>query len=123
MVETLTMPCHEYRRVKLANWNLERAATSARRDALRQYTDKIAADVWVFTETHRDFTPGLPHSCSSVEGRDGVSKLDTPSDRWVMIWSKHPLEQMMTNDAIRTAAARIFPIWGMPFLVFGTVLP
>ncbi len=117
------MPLHGYRRVKLANWNLERAATVVRRDALRQYTDKIAADVWVLTETHRDFTPSLPHSCSSAEGRDGIPGRDTSADRWAMIWSKHRLEQLATSDPIRTTAARAYPDGELPFLVFGTVLP
>lgn len=109
--------------VKLANWNLERASTSARRDALREYTDRVGADVWVFTETHRDFTPGLPYACSSAEGRDRIHGLDTAEDRWAMIWSWHRLEQLETSDPTRTVAARIYPEGADPFVVYGTVLP
>jgi hypothetical protein len=109
--------------VKLGNWNLERASTAIRRDALRAHTDVIGADLWVLTETHRDFTPGLLHSCSSAGGRDGITGLDTPADHWVTIWSGHPLEQMETSDAIRTAAARVHPAGSAPYLVYGTVLP
>ena len=109
--------------MKLANWNLERASTSARRDALRQVTDSVAADVWVFTETRQDFTAGLPYSCGSTAGRDGIPGLDTPMDRWVMIGSTHRLEPLVTSDAIRTAAARVYPDVGAPFLIFGTILP
>jgi len=109
--------------MKLANWNLERAATPSRRKILRDQTDAIAADVWIFTETHDDFTPGLPHACSSASGRDGIPGLDKPSDRWVSVYSRFPLEQLPTQDAIRTAAARIFPDNAAPFIAFGTVLP
>ena len=109
--------------VKLANWNLERASTSARRKALREHTDRVGADVWVFTETHQDFTPGLPYACSSTEGRDRIPRLDTSGDRWVMIWSRHRLEQLETSDPVRTVAARIYPEGANPFVVYGTVLP
>lgn len=109
--------------MKLGNWNLERASTTIRRGALRAYTDVIGADLWAFTETHRDFTPGLRHSCSSTGGRDGIAGLDTPEDHWVMIWSGSPLEHMETSDAIRTAAARVHPAGCAPYLVYGTVLP
>jgi hypothetical protein len=109
--------------VKIGNWNLERASTPARRAALREHTDRVGADLWVFTETHRDFTPGLPCSCSSSEGRDHIPGLDTASDRWLMIWSRHRLEQLETSDAIRTAAARVYQEREAPYLVYGTVLP
>lgn len=109
--------------MKLGNWNLERASTAIRRDGLRAHTDVIGADLGVFTETHRDFTPGLRNSFSSSGGRDEIAGLDTRADHWAMIWSSSPLEQMETSDAIRTVAARVHPALGAPYLVYGTVLP
>ncbi len=109
--------------MKIGNWNLERASTPARRAALREHTDRVGADLWVFAETHQDFAPGLPHSCSSSPGRDGIPGLDTQADRWVMIWSTHRMEQLEASDGIRTAAARVYPEGAAPYLVYGTVLP
>lgn len=87
---------------------------------MREWTDRIAADVWVLTETHDGFTPGHEHSCKSDPGRDGY---DEPGHRWVTIWSKWQLEPLPTTDRRRTAAARVVPPGDAPFLVFGTVLP
>jgi hypothetical protein len=84
------------------------------------WTHRIAADVWVLTETHDSFSPGLPFSCSSAAGRDGLHQ---PAHRWVTIWSSHRLEPLATNDPERTAATRVFCDVGPPFLVYGTVLP
>lgn len=109
--------------MRLANWNLERASTPVRRNALRMETEKIAADVWVFTEAHAEFSPGLPHACHSTAGRDGVPGLDQSADYWVSIYSNFPIVQLETRDPVRTCAARIYPDTGAPFLVFGTVLP
>jgi endonuclease/exonuclease/phosphatase family metal-dependent hydrolase len=41
----------------------------------------------------------------------------------VSIWSRYPLEPLTTSDEQRTAAARIRPASGDPFVVYGTVLP
>ena len=60
--------------MKLANWNVERASTKARRAALREATDAVAADLWVLTETRDSFHPGLPYSCSSAGWRDASSE-------------------------------------------------
>ncbi len=109
--------------MKLANWNLERAATPARRRAQREQVESIAADVWVFTETRADFDPGLPYSCASASGRDGLAGLDTPADQWVAIWSRWPLEALPVSDPVRSVAARVRPDAIPPFLVFGLVLP
>lgn len=107
----------------LANWNIERAATPTRRKALQKRVERIAADVWVFTESHSEFDPGLPFSCTSSPGRDGVVGLDTPNDQWVAIWSRWPLQQLPVSDPIRTVAARVNPEGEPSFIIFGLVLP
>lgn len=106
--------------LKLGNWNVMLPVASRRREALRQYTDLANADVWVLTETHDGFSPGHPYHHSSAAGRDGLHKTE---HRWVTIWSGFPLEPLVTSDLERTAAARIYPVSGPPFIVFGTVLP
>jgi len=106
--------------LKLATWNVALPVATSRREALRAFTDREQADVWVLTETNDGFTPGHDFSHSSTAGRDGLHK---DGHRWVTIWSQHPLDPLFTSDENRTAAVRIKPKSGDPFVVFGTVLP
>ena len=106
--------------LKLATWNVALPVSTRRREAMRAYTDHENADVWVLTETHDGFTPGLSYSHSSAPGRDERHRLE---HRWVTIWSRHPIEPLITSDKRRTAAARIKPESGDPLIVYGTVLP
>jgi endonuclease/exonuclease/phosphatase family protein len=106
--------------MKLATWNVALPVSSRRRAAIRSYTDREHADVWVLTETHDGFTPGCAFSHSSAAGRDGLHKV---GHRWVTIWSQHPLEPLETSDEQRTAAVRLRPERDQPFVVYGTVLP
>ncbi len=108
------------RQMKLATWNLNLPVSETRRVAMRRHTDREQADVWVLTETHDGFTPGHAHAHSSAPGRDDDHGIE---HRWVTIWSRYPLEPLETADAQRTAAARISPESGAPFIVYGTVLP
>lgn len=91
-----------------------------RRENLRAHTDRVGADVWVLTEAHDGFSPGHTYSHSSDPGRDGQRG---PEHRWVTIWSRFPIEPLVTSDSARTAAVRVRPDSGEPFIVFGTVLP
>ena len=106
--------------MKLATWNLARPVAERRRQEMHRYIDEQDADVWVLTETHDDFCPGHRFRHSSAAGRDG---LDEEKHRWVTIWSRYPLERIVTSDDMRTAAARVVPESEEPFVVFGTVLP
>jgi endonuclease/exonuclease/phosphatase family metal-dependent hydrolase len=106
--------------LKLATWNVMLPVASRRREALRAHIDTIAPDVIVLTETHDGFEPGLCHAHSSAAGRDGSHGAE---HRWVSIWSRFPLESIDTSDPQRTAAARVMPDHGDPFLIYGTVLP
>ena len=107
--------------MKIATWNLALPVSDRRRQVMRQHTDNVNADVWVLTETHDGFSPGAeydPHP--SAERRDGQHG---DKHRWVTIWSKNKPEPLKTSDDKRTAAARITPKSGAPFVVYGTVLP
>ncbi len=106
--------------MKLATWNVALPVSERRRTAARAEIDKIEADVLVLTEAHDGFDPGFRKSHSSAAGRDD----NYPSPhRWVTIWSNFELTPIATSDVNRTAAARVFPKDGDPFLVYGTVLP
>jgi hypothetical protein len=108
-------------KIKIATWNLQLPVAPLRRKAMRLHTDREQADIWVLTETHDGFSPGDDYTVvSSMAGRDGLHK---PEHRWVSIWSRHPLVPLSTSDNQRTAAARVSPTEGDPYVVFGTVLP
>lgn len=106
--------------MRFATWNIERLNSSARRNRVLRATDDVAADVWVLTETDDAFAPvGLQYLHTSVVDETRLSK-----ERWVSIASRFPLEPIaLTGDPIRSAAARIHPVDGDSFVVFGTVLP
>ena len=106
--------------LKLGTWNLMLPVDEWRQEGMRLHTDREQADVWVLTEAHDGFTPGHAHSHSSKSGRDGLHK---SAHRWVTIWSRHPMVPLDTADKARTAATRIHPDSGAPFVVYGTVLP
>lgn len=84
--------------MRLANWNLERASSLPRRQAQREQVTNVAADVWVFTETHAAFDPDLPCSSASTAGRDRIRGLDTPEDHWGAIWSRWRMEKLPVSD-------------------------
>lgn len=104
----------------LATWNLMHAESVHRRKLLREHTDRVDADVWILTETHDAFSPGLPYRHSSLAVAD---ERHHPDCRWVTIWSRYELDPLKASDAERTAAVRISPGFGPPIIVLGTVLP
>jgi Endonuclease/Exonuclease/phosphatase family len=106
--------------VRLATWNVMVPVSTMRREAIRSHTDRVNADIWVLTEAHDAFTPGHAFTHSSSGGGDGHRH---PQFRWVTIWSRYPVEPIDTSDDKRTAAVRVRPPSGAPFIVFGTVLP
>lgn len=90
----------------LATWNLRRPAAqpNARSATLRRHIDRVAADVWVLTETHDSITPGAGHAAVSTTGSD---RMHWPGERWVTIWSRWPIERLgVTRDPMRAVAAR-----------------
>ena len=108
------------KRVKLANWNVAKPVSRARRDVMLNHLAQVAADLLVLTETHDGFKPGHKNVCSSAAGRDGK---DLEQHRWASIWSNDELELLETKDKERTVAARVIPNKSEPYIVFATVLP
>ena len=111
--------------LKIATWNLQKPVSSARRENIREHIKHQRADIWVLTETHDGFSPGHEFCHSSSAGRDLVDGVPNHKreHRWVSIWSRFDCVPLQTTDSIRTAAVRISPDAGEPFIVFGTVLP
>lgn len=109
--------------MKFATWNVARLVPSAiRRSTLvADQINRVAADVWVLTETDASFRPGPGFQSAATAGADRPGEA---SERWTMIWSRFPLEPLApTSDPIRAVAARIVPPDGAPLIVYGTVLP
>jgi hypothetical protein len=106
--------------VRLATWNVERLANRPKRDRVLASMAEIGADVWIFTESDDELVPAGIASlhCSDADEKRGAS------ERWVSIASRYPLEPLaLSGDPFRSAAARVYPTDGDPFVVFGTVLP
>ena len=106
--------------MRVATWNLQRCSprSYARGPRIRELMCGINADVWVLTETHRDFSPGpnyslIAHS-ADAHGRDAAH-----GECWVAIWSRLPAQEVpLTADVQRVAAARVGDT-----TVVGIVLP
>lgn len=107
--------------MRIATWNLQRPRPTqiGRLERIREWVDRVDADVWVLTETHDIIVPSGGYAAVSSEGADRP-QLD--GERWVTIWSRFPLEGIPTSDPIRTVAARILAPDGA-FIVCGVVLP
>jgi hypothetical protein len=71
---------------RIATWNLNRAgAKGLREDRLRACIQDVNADVWVLTETHREFCPSPHHilvACSAPAPDRDKSK----GEVWLAIW-------------------------------------
>ena len=107
--------------MRIANWNVNHARESRRRDALRTVMDSIGADVWILTETHASLEPGSDYRCVA---RSKPSDELPEDESWVSIWSRMPmLDELQTADAAFSAGATLELGDGTPLTVFGTVLP
>lgn len=107
--------------MRIANWNVNHARESGRRDALRKVMDSIGADVWILTETHASLEPRPHYRCIA---RSAASAELNKDESWVSIWSRIPLfEARSTADPTFSAAATLKRGDGSALTVFGTVLP
>jgi hypothetical protein len=90
---------------------------------MRELMARVAADVWVLTETHRDFAPGADFRLVA----SSANAPDRHSDRgetWVAIWSRQPSEGVESvADPERACAARLVTAEVGEIMVVGTVLP
>jgi endonuclease/exonuclease/phosphatase family metal-dependent hydrolase len=109
--------------LKIANWNLERVLPSQRRvQAISEHIARIGADVWILTETNEAMSPGKGFEPVLSGEPDRPS---TPGERWVAIWSRHPIEPLssLVSDPVRCAAARLVHPQLGEVVVFACVLP
>ena len=103
---------------KIANWNVEKVLPKQIRfKRIEEVMSDIVADVWVFTETHKDMGPKDSKSVTSIVSEEGLC--------WSSVWSRFPIMPLMefVSDKERCAAAKIIhPQYG-EMIVYATVLP
>ena len=108
--------------LKIANWNLERVVPNQLRAKLIDAEmAKIAADIWVLTETHKDIVPISFYSIISEEPNYD----STPGERWSAILSRYPIELLsdFVSDKKRCVAGKLeHPQFGL-IVVYALVLP
>src|SRR5262245_55198156 len=105
--------------MRIATWNLRRPTNpkSPRRQRLRAVMERIAADIWILTETHVELAPapGMV-GISSI----GVDREGEPRERWAMVWSRFPVEHV--EASVRSVCAQVLAP-KQTLLVVATVLP
>lgn len=109
--------------MRIATWNLARTPARSRqgRSALLRLMEPRNADVWVLTETSRDFAPG--------EGYQLIAASENAPDRgpgecWTAIWSRLPAAAVATSaERDRTACIRVASPTARSAIIYGTVLP
>ena len=106
--------------MRIATWNLERAADREKNSRRLDLIASVDADIWVLTETHDeiDLAP-LGHRPARSE-HDPAAR---PGEWWVTIWSRLPITRVIAvEDSVRATAVLVDSPFG-PLIVFGTVLP
>jgi endonuclease/exonuclease/phosphatase family metal-dependent hydrolase len=109
--------------LRIANWNIERLLPSEGRvAAIQEHISRIDADMWILTETHQAFSPGVEYDsvCSGPPDRES-----SPGERWSAIWSRLPIEPLpaFVSDPARCSAARILHPEIGEVVVHACVLP
>jgi len=109
----------------VATWNLERVrpGSGVRTQRLRRALEMIDADVWVLTETHREFSPGASYREAAVSG---TAPDRTDGERWVSLWVRDSLMALpltLRGEPERSAAVRVACGPSRQVVVAGTVLP
>src|SRR4051812_30650594 len=99
----------ERKPMRIATWNIDRCrpGSSARATQLAELMGHVKADVWVLTETHRDFRSGpgyelIAHSEAAAD-RDA-----SKGECWAAIWARQLLQAeplALRRDPERVAAA------------------
>lgn len=110
--------------MKIATWNLARCrpSQSARATWLRDQMAQIPTDIWVLTETYRDFSPRSDFELIS-SSNDAPDRDTARGECWVAMWARLPATQVdLSADLERCAAIRLMsPAAGA--VIVGTVLP
>ncbi len=85
--------------MRIATWNLGRcrAGASPRAGKLLALMTHVAADVWVLTETWRDFSPG-PGYQLVAHSVDAADRNAARGECWVAVWSQNGPVRRLRRD-------------------------
>ena len=111
--------------MRVATWNLDRCAVGegVRATWLRDQMAQVVADVWILTETHRDFAPGQGFRLAAYSA-DAPDREAARGECWVAIWTREQTAPVtLTRDTERAAAVTLTGPGGTPVVIVGTVLP
>ncbi|WP_157269128.1 endonuclease/exonuclease/phosphatase family protein [Azohydromonas aeria] len=107
--------------LRIGIWNLGRSGAFHRTRIPRQLEvlRQLDADLWVLTEAHDANLPPDGHACKSTPG----AEFHQLGEHRVIVWSRHALDAVATQDAASTVAVRLQPP-GLerPLLLYGTVM-
>jgi endonuclease/exonuclease/phosphatase family metal-dependent hydrolase len=109
--------------LRIATWNIERATPKLKRwKRIVTLIKAQQADIFVLTESQFEIAReiGLNH----IETQDVSDRIHKTGEKWTMLLSHFPIEQIPTNaDPDRAVAGCIKPPDHKPIIVYGTVLP
>ncbi len=111
--------------VRIGTWNVEYANLS-RLEVLREVLSANQADIWVLTETHDELRPSQCEFVAHTEPRPRIWSGIRPGSRWVSIWSRFPIIDVVTlptADRERTIAVLLDIGHIRKLIVYGTVMP
>jgi hypothetical protein len=107
--------------LRIGTWNLGRSGAFHRTRIPRQLEvlRQRDADLWILTEAHDANVPPDGYTCSSVPG----AEFHQAGEHRVIVWSRHCLEAVATEDPTSSVAARLrLPALDQPLLVYGTAM-
>lgn len=107
--------------MRIATWNIDRCRpNSVRAVRLLEHMNGVEADVWVLTETFRNFSPGAGYKLIG-HSADALDRDSAEGECWVAIWSRLQADPVnVSADPGRVAAIKLA---GCDVVVVGTVLP
>ncbi len=106
--------------MRVATWNLERTTPSRKKRQLGAQLGQIAevdADVWIFTETHQEVSPG-----SGYEGCWLPPHENHPGESYVAVWSRTAIAVAASPDPRGSLPVHCETPLG-PLTVHGVVIP
>ena len=108
--------------LKVGTWNVDRSGVRGKSRWIRQLQEmqRVDADVWVLSETHRDHVIPEMHGCFSAPGEPPYARLEAAVAVWSR-WPSRPVE--VSNPRLSTAVELQIPESGLQLLVYATIIP
>ncbi|WP_157268817.1 endonuclease/exonuclease/phosphatase family protein [Azohydromonas aeria] len=107
--------------LRIGTWNLGRSGAFHRTRIPGQLAvlRRLDVDLWILTDGHAANVPAQGHACRAVPGVE----FQHAGEHRVIVWSRHALEPVVTEDPTSTVAVRLHPpALDRPVLVYGTAM-